>query len=53
MIGNRTSCPCPPVGTRCNQCGYYEDREVTKYYLKKDRMIRRVFGFLVGIKNEI
>jgi hypothetical protein len=41
--GGSKSCHLQPVGSQCDQCGYYEPREVTEHYKRKDRIICELF----------
>jgi len=41
--GGTETCPLPPACSQCDQCGYYEEREVTKYYKRKEAAIKRIF----------
>ena len=40
MLGrNIGTCPYPPTGSCCDECGYYEMREVTNWFKRKYRLI--------------
>lgn len=37
------TCKYPPIGSCCDECGYYEDKEVTKWFIKKYNSIKGFF----------
>lgn len=39
IMDNIKTCVIPPFGSNCNQCGYFEERETTKHFDKKYRII--------------
>ena len=42
--GGVKSCHSQPCGSECDNCGYYESREVTEYFKKRDRTMRGLFS---------
>ena len=48
MYGSNTkTCKGPPIGANCDNCGYYEEREMTEYFKK------RYHFFTQGELNEL
>jgi len=42
MYGSKIrTCKCPPIGSCCDECGYYEHREETKYFKTKYGFINK------------
>lgn len=37
---NIKTCKYPPIGSLCDECGYYEERKKTEWFKKKYSLIK-------------